>query len=169
MLLLGLSADPSSAQTPSTVFVGVVTVTSPPVIGAPPTPNPQITGARRTVSCRTYYGGHGKSRLVTKRSCRKLQVFSASTRRTVQTVSVPQPTFVVPPPATFVVAPPPPTFVIAPPPPVIIVNVAAPPVVKYVERDDHDSRGAKREKKSKSRGEGKERDRSKGKDRGHDD
>ena len=169
MLLLGLSADPSSAQTPSTVFVGVVTVTSPPIIDAPPTLNPQITGVRRTVSCRTYYRGHDKRRLVTKRICRKRRVFAASTRRTVQTVSVPQPTFVVPPPATFVVAPPPPTFVIAPPPPAIIVNVAGAPVVKYVEGDDHDSRSAKREKRSKSRGEGKERGKSRGKDRGHDD
>ena len=169
VLVLGLSAGPSSAQTPSTVFVGVVTVTSPPVIPATPTPNPQITGARRSVSCRTYYRGQGKRRHVTKRSCRKRQVSILPTRRTVQTVSVPQPTFVVPPPATFVVAPPPATFVIAPPPPVIIVNVAIAPVVKSIDRDDHDSRSSKREKKSKSRGEGKSKDKSKDKDRGHDD
>lgn len=182
VVLLGVSADPSNAQTPSTVIVGVVTVTSPPVVAPPPAPTPQVSGTRRTVSCRTYYRGHGKRRHVTKRVCRKRRVSAVPTRRSVQSVSVPQPplvvpqqpSFVVPPPATFVVAspppppPPPPTFVIAPPPPVIIVNVAVAPVVKKVDRDAHDSPSAKREKKSKSDGEGKSRGKSKGKSKGRD-
>ena len=179
VVLLGVpAAGPSSAQTPSTVFVGVFTVTSPPVVPAPVSPTPQVTGVRRTVSCRTYYRGHGKGRHVWKRKCRTLRVSEVQTRRTVQTVSVPQPTFVVPPPATFVVPPPatfavapppPPTFVV-PPPPVFVVNVAVAPVVK---KDDQRSSDAKHDKKKRARGEGKEKDRdrgkSKSKDRDHDD
>ena len=161
VILLGVpAAGPSSAQTPSTVFVGVFTVTSPPVVPAPVSPTPQATGVRRTVSCRTYYRGHGKGRHVWKRKCRTLRVSEVQTRRTVQTASVPQPTFVVPPPATFVV----------PPPPVFVVNVAVAPVVK---KDDQRSSDAKHDKKKRARGEGKEKDRdwgkSKSKDRDHDD
>ena len=110
---------------------------------------------------------NGKLRHVTKRTCRKRRVSSATTRRTVQTVSAPQPTFVVPPPPTFVVVPPPPTVAIAPPP-VIIVNVAVAPVGTYVERDDRAVRSAKHEKQRKSRGKGRDEPKSKGKD-GRDD
>ena len=172
MVLFGVpAAGPSSAQTPSTVFVGVFTVTSPPVVPAPVSPTPQVTGVRRTVSCRTYYRGHGKGRHMSKRKCRKLRVAEIQTRRTVQTVSGPQPTFVVPPPATFVIAPlpPPPTF-LAPPPPVFVVTVAVAPVVK---NDNHGPSDAKHDKKKRARGEGKEKNRDRGKskykDRDHDD
>lgn len=179
MVLLGVpAAGPSSAQTPSTVFVGVVTVTSPPVVPPPVSPTPQVAGSRRTVSCRTYYRGHGKHRHVWKRTCRKRRVAAVATRRTVHRVSVPQPplvvpqqpTFVVPPPATFAVAPPPPppTVVIAPPPPVIIVNLGVTPVVKKADRDDNDSHRAKREKKRKADSEGKSKNKSKGRDHDED-
>ncbi len=180
VVLLGVSAGESGAQTPSTVFVGVVTVTSPPAVAVPPTPTPQVTG-RRTVSCRTYYRGHGKRRHVTKRVCRKRRGAAVSTRRTVQAVSDSQVTFVVPPPPTFVVAPPPPTFVIAPPPPlppppppVFVVNVAVASVVKHSDDESRRSKNDKKERahrESKAKGNEKDKERGNGKrkDRSHDD
>ena len=181
VVLLGVSVGPSSAQTsatPPTLFVGVVTVTSPPAVPIRPTLNPQATGTRRTVSCSSYRR-HGKGRDVKKRVCRKRSVPVVATRRTVQTVSTPQATFVVPPPLTFTVAPPPPApvlpppavFVVAPPPPVFVVNVAIAPVATRAERSDdrdHESRKRERDAKKKAKREAKENDRSNGKRRGGD-
>lgn len=168
---LGVPVGPSSAQTPSTVFVGVVTVTSPPVSPVPAVPNLAVPGPRRTVSCRSYYRGHGKRRHVVKRVCRKRRVSvvssvsSVSTRRTVATVSHPQPTLAVaPPPATFVVSPPPPTLAVAPPP-TFVVNVAATRVEQRSDDDHHENQRRQRA----SKGKGKEQSKSKGKARSHND
>ena len=183
VVLLGVSVGPSSAQTsatPPTLFVGVVTVTSPPAVPVRPTLNPQATGTRRTVSCSSSNRGHGKGRHVKKRLCRKRSVWVAATRRTVQTVSTPQATFVVPPPLTFTVAPPPPApvlspppvFVVAAPPPVFVVNVAIAPVATRAERSDdgdRESRKRERDTKKKVKREAKENDRSNAKGRGGED
>ena len=155
-----VSVGPSSAQTSSTVFVGVVTVSSPVAAPVPPAPIAQVTGPRRSVSCRSYYRSPGKRKRLSKAICRKQRVSAVSSRRTVQTISVPPPTFVVPPPPpTFPVASPPPVFV-ADQPPVFVVTLAVAPVVK--KKDDHGSDGEKRETSRKARG----RDNEKGKGNG---
>lgn len=164
---LGVSAGPSNAQTPSTVFVGVVTVTNPAVAPVLPTPNRRATGPRRTVSCRISYRSQGEGRFVTKRKCRKRYVSDVSTRRTVQTVSVAQPTFVVPPQPTFTVTPPPPPLVVAPPPPVFVVTLAVAPPAMNRDHVDYESGRSKHEKKRRARDDGKERGSEKGKEKGN--
>ena len=155
-----VSVGPSSAQTPSTVFVGVVTVTSPPAALVPPAPDAQVTGPRRSVSCRTYFRGQGKGKRLSKPICRKRAVSAVSSRRTVATISGPPPTFVVPPPPpTFPVASPPPVFV-ADQRPVFVVTLAVAPVVKKKDNDSDDeksdtSRKAHGRDNEKAKGNGK--------------
>ena len=157
-----VSVGPSSAQTPSTVFVGVVTVTSPPAVPVPPAPDAQVTGPRRSVSCRTYYRSHGKGKRLSKPICRKRAVSAVSSRRTVPTISGLSPTFVVPPPPpTFPVASPPP-MIVADQPPVFVVTLAVAPVVKKKKEEDHGSDDEKRDTSRKAHG----RDNDKGKGNG---